>query len=324
MNKSIIACIALLAWFGPAMSIGAPSSANLAYDDIAKVIISGTPPPPDNFAADADQIAKRPPMHISGPNPTAGMATGLLGGLLSSIPGVGPLLGMAASAAASAAANAAQKHAQEEVTAQGYAWMRTGRISQLAYLHGWRRVVTGSYAVITKPDQGLTMALDYTKHIYTAQREDPNIPTYTVDATPAPVPTIIGSPSVATLPPATIEHRLVRGYRLTGSLETTQLVGWCQPGRHEIEIVEYVSDLPDPDNPPANAPDPAAALASVCQPSTSASTFEPGKLVLYRTLAIRPSISGDIMLAFELGNIRILDEGDSSLFSPPSNFTEEH
>jgi len=343
MRTQLIAvCIGLLAaCFGPSTAIGAPSPAatastpisptpakaevGLAYDDIAKVIISGTPPPPDNFVSDANLIAKRPPMHTpAAPSATAGMATGLLGGLLGSIPGVGPLLAMGASAAASAAANAAQKRAQAAVTEEGNAWMRIGRISQLAYYHGWRRVATGQYVAITKPDQGLTMALDYAKRTYTSQRVDPDIPTYTVDATPAPIPAIIGSPTVVTLSPTTIEHRRVRGYRLSGTLETAQAVGWCQPGRHDIEIVEYVSDLRDPDNQLAKAPDSSTALASVCQPSTSASSFEPGKLVLYRSLAIRPSIAGDLIIAFELGNIRTLDERDNALFSPPSDFTEEH
>lgn len=327
-TSTIVGCLAAgIACAVASAVICAPSPlphVDTAYDIVARVIVSGTPPPPDSFAADADRIAKLPPYHFNSGPTAPSMAAGLLTGLISAIPGVGSFLAMGASIATGQAFNAAQKRAQEENTAESRAFMSAGRISQIAYYRGWRRVTTGPYVMITKPDQGLTIVLDSTKHTYTSQRVDPDIPTYTVDATPAPVSDIVGTPAFATLPAATIEHQRVRGYHLSGVLQATQTVGWCNAGSHDVDIVEYVADLPDPDNAPAKAPDPASVLASACQPSTTASAFEPGKLVMYRSFSMRPSVAGDITIVTELGNLRTTTERDAALFSPPSDFTEEH
>lgn len=325
---TIVSCFgAAVACVVASSAICAPPPAphvDMAYDIIARVIISGTPPPPDSFAVDADRIAKLPPYQFhSGPT-APGMATGLLTGLISAIPGVGSLLAAGASMAAGQAFNAAQKHAQEQNAAEARALMSAGRMTQIAYYRGWRRVTAGQYATITKPDQGLTIVLDSSKRTYMSQRVDPDIPTYTVDATPAPLADLVGTPVLAALAPTTIERQRVRGYHLNGVLHSTQAVGWCKAGSHEVDIVEYVADLPDPDNAPAKAPDPASVLASACQPSTTASAFEPGKLVMYRSFSMRPSIAGDITIVAELGNIRTTSERDAALFSPPSDFTEEH
>ena len=300
---------------------------NLAYDAISKVIISGTPPPIDNFDADAELITKLPPFKLSNPAGAAntGRAIGALSGLLSLIPAVGAFVSMGASMAAGAAANAAQQHAQEEQRAQSRAIMAAGRRTGLAYYHGWTRTTAGQHATIVKPEQGLTISLDYGNNTYSVERDDPAMATYTVDATPPPTATIVGTPSASTLAPASIDHRAVRGYRLSGSIETTQDLGFCNIGTHAIEITEYVSDLPDPDNHIAKPPDPSSVLNSACQPTTTASSFEPGKLVLYRSTAIRPSIAGDLILVTELGNLRTLTPQDlSTLFSTPPDFTEEH
>jgi hypothetical protein len=319
-------CVALACVIATS-AICAPAPApqvDVAYDIVARVIVSGTPPPPDSFGADADRIAKLPPYHFNSGPAAPSMAAGLLTGLISAIPGVGSFLAAGASMAAGTAFNAAQKHAQEENAAEARALMSAGRITQIAYYRGWRRVTTGQYATITKPDQGLTLVLDSTKKTYTSQRVDPGITTYTVDATPAPVSELVGTPKYATLAPTTIDRQRVRGYHLSGALQSAQPVGWCKAGNHEVDIVEYVADLPDPDNAPAKAPDPASVLASACQPSTTASAFEPGKLVMYRSFSMRPSIAGDITIVTELGNIRTTGERDAALFSPPSDFTEEH
>jgi hypothetical protein len=299
---------------------------DVAYDMIARVIVSGTPPPPDSFQADSDRLAAMPPpKYNSGAGiASTGTATGLLGGLLSAIPGVGSFLAMGASMASSAAENAAQKRVQDENAAESRALMSAGRITQFTYYHGWRRVSTGPYTTIDKPDQGLTFVLDSTKFTYTSQLVDPDIPTYTVDATPAPVASVIGTPALATLPPVTIAHTLARGYHLTGVIDAAKAVGWCAVGRHDVDIVEYVADIQDPENQPAAAQDPGSVLAGACQPSTTASAFEPGKLVMYRSFSLQPSVAGDVTIVTELGNVRTTDVRDAVLFAPPAGYNEEH
>jgi hypothetical protein len=299
---------------------------DVAYDMIARIIVSGTPPPPDSFEADSERLATMPPpKYNSGAGiASTGTATGLLGGLLSAIPGVGSFLAMGASMAAGAAENAAQKRAQDENAAQSRALMSAGRITQFAYYRGWRRVSTGPFTTIDKPDQGLTLILDSTKLTYTAQRVDPDIPTYTVDATPAPVASVVGTPALTKLPPVMIDHYATRGYHLSGVIDAAQAVGWCTVGRHDVDIVEYVADIQDPENQPAAAQDPASVLAGACQPTTTASAIEPGKLVLYRSFSLQPSVAGDVTIVTELGNVRNTDVRDADLFSPPADYNEEH
>ncbi|MBV8081794.1 MAG: hypothetical protein JOY86_02300 [Candidatus Eremiobacteraeota bacterium] len=320
----IALCARVAALAAGGMQPAAAAQANLAYDAITKVIISGTPPPPDNFASDADLIAKLPPMKMSNPTGQANTAraTGLLTGLISSIPGVGSLIATGAAMAAGAASNAAQQHAQEEQQRQSRAIMAAGRLTSFAFYGDWMREKAGNVATISKPDEGVTLHVNYETHSYAEQRVDPNITTYTVDATPPPTASIVDAPVVTRLAATVIEHRPVRGYHLHGSVESSQDLGFCKAGRTNIDIVEYVSDLPDPVNARAAAPDPIALLTSACTPSTTASSFEPGKLVLYRTFSVHPSIAGDLIIASELGNFKTIE--DRSLFSPPPGFTEEH
>jgi hypothetical protein len=87
-------CVALACVIATS-AICAPAPApqvDVAYDIVARVIVSGTPPPPDSFAADADRIAKLPPYHFNSGPAAPSMAAGRLTGLISAIPGVGSFL----------------------------------------------------------------------------------------------------------------------------------------------------------------------------------------------------------------------------------------
>src|SRR5260370_35091598 len=94
----------------------------------------------------------------------------------------------------------------------------------------------------------------------------------------------------------------------------------CAAGTPGVIQVEYVADLPDPQS--GVATEGARGLTDGCEPSTTASYREPGRLVLYRATSIDPDTSKGVTLMFERGNLNTLDEGSVSLFSAPPDFNK--
>jgi len=295
----------------------------IAYDQVSRLMIGATPPPPDSFAADAARIAALPPLS-SVKMPTAPGAPAALG-LLSALPVVGGIAGAANQASQIAYATAAEA-ASKRMAALGREAAAAGMMQHAWFYDGWTRVDDGAASgLIVKPDQGLRIALDLVKKTYRQMRIAPQPAstgeTYVVSTDDAV--TVLESAATESLGPATIAGWPARGYRMTATFTLSQATGYCMSGRHEFSEVEYVADLPDPESKLGPALPALQVVGEACQPKTLGSHREPGKLVLFRSTAITRGIGGDFVGVLERGNIRALSPGDAAIFSVPPTFTEE-
>jgi hypothetical protein len=146
--------------------------------------------------------------------------------------------------------------------------------------------------------------------------------TIVIDTTEGlPQPALVGEIVTERLPNVTFGRLGARGYRTTATIDLKNAMSWCAPGDHRVVQVQYVTDLPDPQSEvPIEA---ARALADGCEPSTTASYRERGRLVLYRATSIDPDTPRGVTLMFERGNLHTLDETGVSLFSAPADFKKE-
>ena len=298
----------------------------IAFDQIDRLLLHGQSPPPiDSFAADAATIASLQPLKADVPGMKSAVAQGAANMLVSSalnmIPIAGPLIAAAGSKAINAAEQAANLHALEEHNAAVAHFISAGTLSRFAFYNGWLRSERGHEVTIIKPDQGLTFVLNAAKKTVQTIDVRTSPETIEVDTTATLPPSLAGKPVTDRLPDTTIAGLTVRGYRTTGTIELKQALGWCAAGPHAVEQVEYVADLPDP-QPGLNLSS-AQGLADGCQPSSTASYQEPGRLVLYRTTTTDPNTPKSMSLMFERGNVRKLDEASTELFSVPADFMKE-
>jgi hypothetical protein len=284
------------------------------------------PPRVDSFSTDAAVIASLPPLRTKTQSgggavaKSAGMM--LVSSALSFVPIAGPLIAGVGSRALNAVQQAEQQHETEKHNAAVAHFISAGTISHFAFYRGWIRSERQWELTIVKPDQGLTIVANLINKTVRVTDERTSPETIVIDtAEGLPQPALIGEIVTERLPDTTIDGQRSRGYRTTATIDLKNAMSWCAPGRHRVVQVEYVTDLPDPQS---EAPIEAArALADGCEPSTTASYREPGRLVLYRATSIDPDTSKGVTLMFERGNLNTLDEGSVSLFSAPADFKKE-
>ncbi len=326
--RCIVSCVLLLASYSVAVesrTCAAAPRPSIAFDQIDRVLLNGeTPPPIDTFANDAAAIASLPPLSAKPLSSPVGQtaSTMLVSSVLGFIPFVGGFLG----AAAAHAANAAQQAQRDREVAEDHAavqrFISAGRLSQFAFYNGWMRVEhPGKDVTIVKPAEGFTTTLDLArKTAYTVNMKE-SAENDVVEDNEAVPPVLHGDAQTVPLPPAIIAGAHARGYRTTGAIDLQQSLGWCSVGAHKVTQIEYVVDVADP-QPPYTA-DAARNLADGCNPASTASYREPGKLVLYRATTIDGDSPNGTTLMFERGNIRTLTAANASLFSTPADFTQE-
>ncbi|MBV9270227.1 MAG: hypothetical protein JO165_03980, partial [Candidatus Eremiobacteraeota bacterium] len=246
----------------------------LAYDQIGRVLINATPPPPDSFAEDAARIAALPPLP-SGPR-GPGMAGSSALGLLSAIPGVGIFAAMAQQAAAMAYVKSTQAYTQK-ITEAAKAYANAGGLQQAWFYKSWSRIDNqASHAgVISMPDKGEQIFLNFTNKTYrmqTMQMQHDNVETYVASDDDNVVQpgdfTLQSGAKIERTPAMTISGESARGYRTTVTFTTTNTMGWCAPGVHELSEVEYVADIHDPQT-QSGAPLGILQIAhEACEPTT--------------------------------------------------------
>jgi hypothetical protein len=299
----------------------------IAFDQIDRVLLHGeVPPPVDSFTEDAGVIASLPPLKANGQSVGGAVAktagTMLVSSALSFVPIAGPLIAGAGSRALNAVQRAEQQHETEKHNAAVAHFISAGTISHFAFYRGWIRSERQWELTIVKPDQGLTIVANLRNKTMQVIDERTTPETIVIDtAEGLPQPALIGATVTERLPNTTISGQRSRGYRTTATIDLKNAMSWCAPGRHRVVQVEYVTDLPDPQS---EAPIEAArALADGCEPSTTASYREYGRLVLYRATTIDPDTSKGVTLMFERGNVHTLDENGASLFSIPEGFKKE-
>ena len=261
----VSAALAFAALIAPPTLSAAPPP-GLAYDEIVRVVVNATPPPPGNFQADLLALNSAQTVAAS-PTPAPkrrGINLGNLAGVIASGGGAGDV---AAAAAGNLAANAMENAVQASLGAQfgALAALAGGflqpHLFRYAYLNGWERVddVTAQTATIRKCDAGQVIHLDLARKTYAIY--DPNAePVETPRPYAAPrrgrtAPPEPGQPGTAVvslteatrgLGPLRIENQATTGYDTTTTVATTQATGSCRDGSASIESVQYLSSLARP------------------------------------------------------------------------------
>ena len=320
------AAVALAVLVSP-LTPSAEPAPGLAYDEIVRVVVGATPPPPGNFQTDVAAL-NTPPPAAAAPTPAPqrrSFGFGAIAGAMLGGGGAGSIGGaMAGNAASNGMDNSMQQSFGPQFAALGSA-MRSflqPHLMRYAYYNGWERVddVPAQTATIRKCDIGQVYHLDLAKKTYSVY--DPNsepaaagpapapqrAPRATAPGEPAPPGTAVSDISTTTkaLGPLRIEDQPTMGYDSTASFATTQATGSCRNGSMSITTEQYFSPLSRPavtSCPVRRAPIPESANEAVtppqstggCRPTMTFHTSGPpvpsGKLALY-TLVTMSGMGG--------------------------------
>lgn len=310
------AALAFAALIAPAVPSAAPPP-GIAYDEIVRVVVNATPPPPGNFQADLAALTS-PSAVAASPTPAPKKRGISLGNIAGVIAGGGGAGGVAGAVAGDMVSNAMENAISNSLGAQFGALAAMARgfltphLMRYAYWNGWERVedVTAQSATIRKCDAGQVIKLDLAAKTYAIY--DPSAEPTAVPA-PAAAPARRGRPqpagepaqpgtAVATLTEATknlgpqrIENVATTGFDSTTTFAVRQSTGSCHDGGASIEAVQY---LPAIVRPTVNAcpvrrpPIPTTATEAVtpsagggCRPTFSAQRSGPtppaNRLALY-------------------------------------------
>ncbi|MEA2785603.1 MAG: hypothetical protein QOF71_1707 [Candidatus Eremiobacteraeota bacterium] len=287
----VAAAVAFAALIAPAVPSAAPPP-GLAYDEIVRVVVNATPPPPGNFQADLAALTS-PQALAASPTPAPKKRGISIGAIAGAIAGGGGAGGVAGAVAGDLVSNAMENAMQQSLGAQFGALAALARgfmqphLMRYAYLNGWERVedVTAQTATIRKCDIGQVVRLDLAKKTYAVY--DPNAEPTDAPAAAPPAPRRGRSappdpqqPGTATatltsttkaLGPLRIENQPTAGYDSTTSFAITQSTGSCRDGGASIENVEYVAPVGRPavtSCPVRRRPIPETADAAFAPPPT--------------------------------------------------------
>ncbi|MEA2718145.1 MAG: hypothetical protein QOJ39_9 [Candidatus Eremiobacteraeota bacterium] len=310
------AALALAALIAPAVPSAAPPP-GIAYDEIVRVVVNATPPPPGNFQADLAALSSGQAVAAS-PTPAPkkrGISIGNIAGVLAGGGGAGDVAGaVAGNVISNAVENAVSNSLGAQFGALG-AMARsflTPHQMRYAYWNGWERVedVTAQTATIRKCDAGQVIHLNLAAKTY-AVYDPASEPT----PTPAPAPpvgrgraqrasgepaqpgTAVASLTEATRPlgAVTMENVKTTGYDTATTFAMSQSTGSCRDGGATIETVQYLPAIVRPtvnSCPVRRAPIPTTAAEAVtptasggCRPTFTASRTGPtppaNRLALY-------------------------------------------
>jgi hypothetical protein len=258
--------IALAALVAPGTPTAAPAP-GIAYDEIVRVLVSATPPPPGGFQSDLAAINDATIAATPTPEPRKrGIG---LGQIASAVIGGGGVGGIGSSVAGDVAANAVDNAVQQSLGTQFASLGASIRgflqphLMHYAYYNGWERVedTVTQTATIRKCDIGQVVYLDLAKKTYTVY--DPNSEPAPAAApvaasrrsrgpaaatAPAPPGTAIADISATTRALGTqrIENIPAAGYESIASFATTQSTGSCRDGGASIRTTEYLSAMNRP------------------------------------------------------------------------------
>jgi hypothetical protein len=306
--------VAFAVLISPAVPSAAPPP-GLAYDEIVRVVVGATPPPPGNFQADLAALSSAQAVAAS-PTPAPkkrGINLGNLASVLANGGGAGDVAGAAAGDVIS---NAVENSVSASLGGPFGALAAAARgflsphLIRYAYWNGWERVddVSAQTATIRKCDAGQVIRLDLAAKTYAIY--DPS-----AEPTPAPAPpprvprgrqqpagdpaqpgTAVASltETTKTLGPLRIENVATTGYDTATTMAMSQATGSCREANATIDTVQYLSALPRPtvnSCPVRRAPLPLTASEAVsapsggCRPTFSASRSGPtppaNRLALY-------------------------------------------
>jgi hypothetical protein len=361
MLRSLLRASAALA-FAALIAPAAPSAApppGLAYDEIVRVVVSATPPPPGSFQADVAAVNAPAPAASAPPRKRGiGSLVNVAGAVLNG-GGTGAVAGAVASeVVATAMENALEQSIGAQFGALGAAarGFLQPHLLRYAYWNGWERVddVGAQTATIRKCDIGQVIRLDLARATYSIYTPD-------TEPTAAPAPgrrghgpaavadepgTMVADLTEATTPlgPLRIENQATTGYNATTTFTTTQSTGSCRDASASIRTVEYFSGLTQPTvtscplrRPalPRTAGEVVTTPAGGCKPTftfhRSGPTPPTNKLALYALVSFSAGASpapqaagspaGGVAFLTERGNLKTLGPSDAGVFEVPANFS---
>ena len=346
--------VAFVTLLSPAAPDAAPPP-GLQYDEIVRVIASGTPPPPGSFQSDVAAVQSATPVPDAAPPRRRGF------GGLSSI--AGAVLSGNASAVGGAVADSALDTAVQNSLSGSFSGLAASlngfmrpHIYRYAYWNGWERVddLGAQTATIRKCEIAQVVHLDLAHRTYTIVTPEADVVqpaaapqshrVATIAASPAPPGTAVVSLNSTTRALGTqrIEGQPAAAYNATTTFAMTQATGSCRNGSSSFRSIEYVAPIARPPvnvcpvhgRPVPEAPADMVAPSGGCRPTftahTSGPTIPPGRLSLYTFMQMNaaasatpaPNASG-IGFLTERGNLKTLGPADgAAVFSIPRDFTK--
>lgn len=318
------AACAFAALLVPAAPSAAPPS-GVAYDEIVRIVVNETPPPPGAFAADLAAVRSATPSPLAQATPAPrrrglGSLTSIAGAVLSGNPNA-----IGGAVAQEAIGAAVENAIQRSLSAQFGALAATlgsflqPHVMHYAYWNGWERVddTTAQTATIRKCDLGQVITLDLarkTYSVYTPGAEPVETPHpmprgRTEPANPAEPGTANASFTLTTtsLGTRTFENRPAAGYTTTATFAMTNATGSCRNGSGSIETTEYLPALARPTvaqcplrrvvmTLPETPVEAVAPPSGGCRPTFSAQKSGPvppsNRLSLYTLMRVTGSGSG--------------------------------
>ena len=266
MWRSLLRVGAAVAFAAVAAPSGTPSAApvpGLAYDEIVRVLVGATPPPPGNFQTDLAAVNASPEPFVSAAPKRRGFGLGAIAGTILNGGGAGAIGGAIAGEAMSTAADNALSQTLGNSFAGLAATMRSflaPHVLHYAYWNGWERIddTTAQTATIRKCDIGRVVHLDLAKKTYAIY--DPASEPTAAPSRPAPGPR--PARSTPPQPPGTavidvslttrslgalrIESQPTSGYDATAAFAITQSTGSCRDARSSIDTTSYYTGLTRP------------------------------------------------------------------------------
>lgn len=242
---------------------------NIAYDEIVRFVVSGTPPPIGSFDTDYAAIAAPKTAVTAKPAAAAQKKRGLFGGIVSAlVRGGDPASAIVGNAAGNAAADAGDAMATRmgggmfEGMLAGFARFTNGTLLHYAYYNGYERIddVQNNTATILKCAQHQRIALDLTKKTYHIENPDGDTNETARDrANDAPSPGCMPSKAPRVMPgtavmsiasttkvlaPAKQSGILAHGYVSTNSMAIEKATGSCRNASFGVAQTAYFSDYP--------------------------------------------------------------------------------
>jgi hypothetical protein len=326
------AALAFAALLAPATPSAQPAP-GLAYDEIVRVVVNATPPPPGNFQSDLAALGSSPQAAAT-PAPRRGIGIGAIAGaVLGGGGGAGGIAGNVAGVVASNAlenALSAQLGATFGALAASLNAFLQPHLTRYAYWNGWERVedVSAQTATIRKCDIGQVVRLDLAKKTYSvydpASEPTPAPPgparaqprQRAASAEPAPPGTVVAELSVTTaaLGPKTIENQNTAGYDATATFAMKQATGSCRNGSASIKTTEYLA----PQSRPAVTACPLRPRAPIPQSANEVVTANPrgGCTPTLTTKSSGPSIPTNRLSLYTL--VTMTGSGDGTPAPAPS------
>ena len=309
------------------------ASGGVAYDEIAKTIMSGSgggQPQPGNYVNGSFAADFQAAVNVGGPPK---MGHGILNVIM---------------------------HAQETANKM-MAMLKNGIPSTHYFLNGWERNddPVNQTAIIYRGDLGEKIQLDLAKKTYSItkigelpEQTPPPVPPPSGQSGPQPSPEpgtakMTVSASTAALGPKTIDDQPTNGYRMSFKLAVTQATGSCSNGSFATSFTEYISRYSEPAMALPNGKtqirknpmtDPQAmSVKPGCKPTITANTKTgptppAGKLALWTFMNMSGTMgapqaqqgqggaNNTFGFLVERGNVRTLGSSDASLFEPPADF----